>query len=242
MLKILIADHSEEFRVALAGILRSRYVVECCSNGIEALSMLGNSHPDILIIDLMLPEADGLSVIKQATGSGICPTILVTSRYFSDYVLDALQKYQVAWAVQKPCRLESLIERVDDLAAQAAPAILQPVPRTVITTALLAMNFPTNQKGFTYIREAILILSQDPGQQLTKEIYPAIGKAHHSNGKAVERAIRHSVFTAWSNPNHDAWRQYFPCDSNGNIPHPTNSEFLSRMADLVLQFPRQKAI
>ena len=242
MVKILIADSSSEFRIALAGALQSRYLVESCGDGAQALSLLQSDPPDILVLDLMLPEVDGLAVIKQAAEAGICPTLLVTSRYFRDYVIDTLHRYQVACAVLKPCRIQNLADRIQDLAEQIVPALpARPTPRSAITTALLAMNFPTKQKGFTYIREAVLMLAQDPGQQVTKEIYPVIGKAHGSNFKAVERAIRHSINCAWNQSDREVWRRYFPTAPNGQVPKPTNSAFLSRLADMVQQFPQRKA-
>ncbi len=240
MVKILIADNSEDFRVALAGALRSRYAVESCGDGLQTLSRLQSDPPDILVLDLMLPEVEGLTVLKQAAEAGICPTVLVTSRLFTDYVTDALQRYQVAWAVQKPCQIQALVERIQDIAQQMDTSqIRPPVPRSVITTALLAMNFSTRHRGFAYIRESVLMLASDPGQQLTKEVYPTVGKAHGSNGDAVERAIRHAISSAWQQADTGSWREYFPCTPNGQVPKPTNAAFLTRLADMIHQYPQQ---
>ena len=86
-----------------------------------------------------------------------------------------------------------------------------------------------DDKGYPYLRLDM------------KEIYPVIGKAHGSNFKAVERAIRHSINCAWNQSDREVWRRYFPTAPNSQVPKPTNSAFLSRLADMVQQFPQRKA-
>ena len=57
-MKLLIADGNEEFRRALAAELQGAYHVRCCGDGKEALSLLRSFVPDVLVLDLMLPELD----------------------------------------------------------------------------------------------------------------------------------------------------------------------------------------
>ena len=60
MQKVLIADGSEEFRQALADALRGIYHIRTSREGNEALALVMDYEPDILVLDLMLPGLDGL--------------------------------------------------------------------------------------------------------------------------------------------------------------------------------------
>ena len=95
--KLLIADGNEEFRRALAAELQGAYHVRCCDDGKEALSLLRSFAPDVLVLDLMLPGLDGISLLQSAAASGLCPMVLVTSRFYNDYVLTALGELSVGY-------------------------------------------------------------------------------------------------------------------------------------------------
>lgn len=75
-MKLLIADGNEEFRRALAAELQGAYHVRCCGDGKEALSLLRSFVPDVLVLDLMLPELDGISLLQSAASAGLCPMVL----------------------------------------------------------------------------------------------------------------------------------------------------------------------
>ena len=71
MHKLLIADCSEDYRLALSAVLSGQYQVLCCRSGTEALTLLHQERPDILVIDLMLPELDGVTVLERAQADNI---------------------------------------------------------------------------------------------------------------------------------------------------------------------------
>lgn len=102
-MKLLIADGNEEFRRALAAELQGAYHVRCCGDGKEALSLLRSFVPDVLVLDLMLPELDGISLLQSAASAGLCPMVLVTSRFYNDYILGALGELSVGYMMRKPC-------------------------------------------------------------------------------------------------------------------------------------------
>ena len=80
--KLLIADGNEEFRRALAAELQGAYHVRCCDDGKEALSLLRSFAPDVLVLDLMLPGLDGISLcraLREEHGVQV-PVIMLTAR------------------------------------------------------------------------------------------------------------------------------------------------------------------
>lgn len=242
MQKVFIADTCEEFRTALSGSLRTQYRVESFHDGAVVLGRLRKEKPDLLIIDLMLPNQSGMTILKAVKEENLCGAVIVTGRFFSDYIVDSLKQYPVAFLVLKPCSVGALIDRIQDLCASIAGAENDlPDPHCAASGILLALNFSTNKKGFRYCRESILMLSDNPGKQVTKEVYPALAKENNTTRTAVEKAIRSAIDSAWESRNDVVWRQYFMPAPNGVIPRPTNTQFLTRIADVIEAERRDEA-
>ena len=232
MQKVLIADHNEDFALILAGALRGRFLVETCPEGARALERLRRERPDVLILDLMIPGMQGLELLKTVRTEGLCGVVIVASAFYSNYVMDAIQRYQVDYAVRKPCSVQFVIDLLDDMLA--VPELIvtgSPDPESVVASMLLALNMPSHRKGFRYLRMGILMCAQDPTLQVTKRVYPEIAKEFGTSKQAVEKAIRAVIDVAWKNRNDNMWRQYFPAAADGKIPKPTNTQFLFRLAE-----------
>ena len=70
--KILLVDDKGEFRMLLSIFLAEKYEVHTAGNGLEALAALQNGlDPDMIVTDLMMPEMDGKSLIRQVKTSGV---------------------------------------------------------------------------------------------------------------------------------------------------------------------------
>lgn len=235
--KLLIADGGEEFRRALKEMLQGAYLVRTCRDGKEALELLRSFKPDVLVLDLMLPELDGISLLQSAIQDNTAPVVLATSRFINDYVLEAAEKLGMGYLVHKPCDLRATAARIVDLTRcrHAAPTC-QPDPRYHVSNLLLSLGVPPKRSGYRYLREAIPIMARHPDLPVTKELYPAVGALCQSDSSNVERSIRSVINTAWERRDERIWQLYFPPDATGHIPRPTNAAFILRLADcLALQ-------
>lgn len=242
MHKVFIADYSEDFTVVLAGALRASCQVETCSDGDQALARLRSICPDVLVLDLMLPGLPGLDVLRAVKEEGLCSAVIVTSFFYSDFLLEQLQRLSVDSVLRKPCSVQAVLDRVEELRGRVRPGGLrQPDPHCAVSSMLLSLNMPAHMKGFRYSREAILMLAEDPTLQVTKHVYPTIAKQNSTTNTAVEKAIRSAIDAAWSARNDRLWRQYFLPASSGQIPRPTNAQFLARLADAVAEGKRSAA-
>ena len=231
-LKMLIADGSEEFASALADLVRGAYVLRQSRDGLEALALLGSFRPDILVLDLMLPGLDGISLLRQAAAAGLQPMVLATSRYVSDYVVEAVNQLGVGYLMMKPCDVRATAARLQDLTQRLKqPLFTQPDPRTAVSNLLLALGVPTKLRGYTYLREAVLERMRDPAQSVTKELYPTVAALCAATPIQVERSIRSAIAAAWTRRDEQMWRMYFQPDPDGQLPRPTNAAFISRLAD-----------
>ena len=231
-LKILIADNADDFRGALADTLHGAYHVRTAGDGVQTLQLLRSFLPDILVLDLMMPGLDGITLLQKAADSGVRPTVLATTRYISDYILDAADRLGIAYLMIKPCDIGAAVSRIADMSQRMkTPVFSHPEPRAMVSNTLLRLGIPTKLRGYTYLREAILIMAQSPGQSITKELYPSVAVACGATATQIERSIRSAVNTAWVHSDRNIWQLYFPPGDSGSIPKPTNAAFISRLAD-----------
>ncbi|HIT34503.1 MAG TPA: response regulator [Candidatus Faecousia intestinigallinarum] len=234
MLRLLIADGSEEFCEILAEQVRREYYFKTCREGREALSLLRSFQPDILVLDMMLPGLDGVSLLQQAASTGHKPMVLATTRFVSSYVVEAVQRLEVGYLMVKPCDVQALIQRLQDLSRRLkTPVFTLAEPRTTVSNMLLRLGVSTKLRGYCFLREAVMLMAKDPAQSVTKELYPAVAALCDGNPKQVERAIRSAIHSAWAARDEKIWGQLFPPDSDGNIPRPTNAAFISMLADML---------
>lgn len=80
-MRILIADDEEDMANALAAILtRNRYAVDTVGNGRDALEYALSGDYDCLVLDIMMPELDGLEVVRELRAAGnTAPVLLLTA-------------------------------------------------------------------------------------------------------------------------------------------------------------------
>ena len=228
MIKILIADPSEEYRFALTTLLQPDYTLLTCSTGDQALALLRQEQPELMVLDLMLPGMDGLGLLAQARKEGICPPALVSSLFLHDHVVNALQKENVVYLVRKPCNLEALALRIRELTRELSPRLsFYPDARSVVSEALFELGLPASRLGYANCREAVLMLREDPGASLSKEIYPAIARSQGVSSTSVEKNIRDAIADGYSRRNEGVWRRYFPVAPDGRVHKPTNRRFLA---------------
>lgn len=233
MLKLMIADTAEETRQLLADHLGAQCAVATCADGEAALQLLQTFVPDILVLDLMLPQVDGLSVLRQLRRLEMPTMVLVLLAVNSPFVQEQLQHLQVDYVLTKPCAYAALQDRVTDFMEklQDAPICAQQENR-MISQMLLHMSFAPKLDGYSYLVDAIPLYAKDPSQAMTKELYVAVGALHSKAGPLVERAIRNAIDKAWQSGDPAVWRKYFPCGPDGTVPRPSNGSFITRMAQL----------
>lgn len=90
------------------------------------------------------------------------------------------------------------------------------------------LGHPDHLSGTEYLRTAVGIYH--PGIGMTKELYPAIARAHDTTPSRVERAMRHSIQNAWSRGNMESQLRMFGYTINPTTGVPTVGEWCATMA------------
>ena len=232
--KLLIADMGEEFRQSLADQVRGTYRIRVCQEGHQTLETLLSFKPDLVVLDMMLPGLDGVSILEALENCGMHPMVLAVSKWTNDYMVRAASRYGVGYMMTKPCDVKAVAARLKDLTQLLEPTeIANPDSRTVISNILLGLGFSTKLRGYAYLREAILEMAKHPGQSVTKILYPEVGKICDASETQVERSIRSAILKAWEKRDEAMWRLYFPASSDGAVERPTNAAFIATIADRI---------
>ena len=251
---VLIADSAEDFSTALTAALQRTsgfQVVGTAADGEQAVRMITERKPDILILDLMLPKKDGLGVLKAISGMERKPITLATSAFVTEYVSTAAANLGVRYLMLKPCDLTAVVERLEEL--RAGESLRMSTSRrggktsieSMVTNIIHEIGVPAHIKGYQYLREAIIIAVNDMDviNAITKVLYPQVAKAFQTTPSRVERAIRHAIEVAWDRGDLDTLQRFFGYTVSNTKGKPTNSEFIALIADkLQLQLKGAKAM
>ena len=112
MTRVLVVDDSPQILVTLRLNLRARdYDVQVAADGRQALDAAADWHPDLIILDLGLPDLDGAEVIRRVRGWSQVPIIVLSGRAGSQDKVDALDAGADDY-VTKPFGVEELLARI----------------------------------------------------------------------------------------------------------------------------------
>ena len=227
MRTLLLAEESAEVASCIVRLLRGEFQVSVCHTGDTALDMLEQKRPDILILNLMLPFMDGLTLLQE---SAYRPAyILAYSRFVNKYTADRALELGVGALLNNPTPRTVAVRLVDYLAGRG-PEEKEQTPQAKIALQLHLLRFASYLDGYRQLCVGIPLFHQDPQQNLSKELYPEIAAACGcKTEKCVEHSIRKAIQDAWKRRVPGAWEQFFP-----NITCcPSNKVFLARMAELL---------
>ena len=139
-MKILIADDDRQILRALRILLTARgYEVLTASTGAEALSEAVEHHPDLVMLDLGMPELNGIEVIEGLRGWSTVPILVVSGRTGSADKVDALDAGADDY-VTKPFAADELLARIRALTRRQSSAADEPAVRFGDITVDLAAH------------------------------------------------------------------------------------------------------
>ncbi|HCM88452.1 MULTISPECIES: response regulator transcription factor [Vagococcus] len=112
-MKILIVDDEPNIlEIIDAYLVASHYTVITANNGIMALEKFEQHSPDLVVLDLMLPDIDGLSVAKKIREASETPIIMLTAKSKEDDILTGLRLGADDYMV-KPFSPKELVARIE---------------------------------------------------------------------------------------------------------------------------------
>ena len=238
--RVMLANGNEEFCGKLAAALKQtdRYaVVGTANDGVRAIQQVRELKPELLVVDLMLPQADGMSVIKAAAALEKKPVMLVLAEFVTEYVSAMFMNLGVQYIMLKPCTCHAVVERLDEIReSRRKPSVTRSREANVeamVTSIIHEIGVPAHIKGYQYLREAIMIAVNDMDviNAITKVLYPQVARTFSTTPSRVERAIRHAIEVAWDRGDLETLQRFFGYTVSNTKGKPTNSEFIALIAD-----------
>lgn len=250
-IKVLLADASEDYRKLMSELLLAESDFELCGatgDGYDALALVEAAKPDVLLTDVVLSGADGLTLMKRCSVLPERPAVIVVSGFTGEQTLAEAGALGAAYFIAKPCDTIALFSRIRQVASapRHAPehverSLAQPSERSLdalITDVIHEIGIPAHIKGYQYVREAIRIVISDMDaiNGVTKILYPTVARKYRTTPSRVERAIRHAIEVAWDRGDLETLQKFFGYTVSNIKGKPTNSEFIAMIADrLTLQ-------
>lgn len=132
---ILIVDDEIHTREALTRYLRGRFEVSCAEDGAAAIALLKSRDFDLVLTDLRMPGADGMSVLEAALSKASPPVCVVFSAYGTIESAVAAVKAGAFDFVPKPVKLDRLDRVIDKALARRAAEAPPEVPERSLTSS-----------------------------------------------------------------------------------------------------------
>ena len=250
--KVMILDDNRDFLEILKNYVDTKEELEVVCydyDGRNADKLLEEYKPDILLLDIVMPEKDGLNVLEDLSKKKKMkkPLIIVMSSIGQEKITQTAITLGAMYYVVKPFDIKKLVDRVIELtkeevvgdlkivqsAAISHKEISKSVLENRVTQTIHDIGVPAHIKGYQYVREAILMSIQDDDliNAVTKSLYPHLAAKFNTTPSRVERAIRHAIEVAWNRGQIEVHDKIFGYTVNSNKGKPTNSEFIAMIAD-----------
>ena len=259
-LSILIADDNQDFSNTLLSYINHQEdmeVIAVAKDGNEAVDMISNTLPDVVLLDVIMPHLDGLGVLEKINvlRTENRPTCIMLSAVGQDKITQKAVAAGADYYVVKPFDIEVLIKRIREI------KFFKPIPignnfiareprqkyielsdknakneenlEALVTNIIHEVGVPAHIKGYQYLREAIMMVVNDIDviNQITKSLYPKIAFKYSTTPSRVERAIRHAIEVAWGRGQTETVEGIFGYTISASKGKPTNSEFIAMIAD-----------
>jgi two-component system, OmpR family, KDP operon response regulator KdpE len=169
--RILVVDDDPQLARALRITLTAHgYQVDTAADGATALASASRNRPDLVILDLGLPDLDGVAVAQGLRGWSSAPIIVLSARQAEPSKVDALDAGADDF-VTKPFGMDELLARIRAALRRATPAPSRAAVTTVDFTVDLADKRVTTLTGEIRLTPTewhlLEVLAREPGRLVT---------------------------------------------------------------------------
>lgn len=252
--KVLIVKHDTKSALDIRKKLESKNDIEIVGvvyDGKNAVSSIKNNSPDVVIMDLLLPNVDGIAVMDEINKLSdknyrfIVKGNLSQIKFFESSYKGKFKNIFVN-IVDENVKEFDLYKEIIGISKSKAKDITVITDEEnegkernrlemMVTDIIHEIGVPAHIKGYQYLRSSIIMSVNDMEMlnSITKLLYPSIAKMYKTTPSRVERAIRHAIEVAWSRGKTDTINELFGYTISSGRIKPTNSEFIALIADKI---------
>ena len=253
-LNVAIADDNDRILELLSEIVsndKELNLVGKATNGEEMCKIIKEKEPDVVLLDLIMPKMDGLSVLEKVHEDKKIkksPVFIIVTAIGQERITEDAFRRGASYYILKPFRNETVLSRIKKVKRedyQDVQLVLKDVNsdentkeislENRVTDMIHEIGIPAHIKGYHYLRDAIMMAIEDMDvlNAITKILYPTVAKKHQTTSSRVERAIRHAIEVAWNRGKLDTLDELFGYTVSHGKGKPTNSEFIALVADTI---------
>lgn len=242
-IKLMVVDDNKEFCWLVRDYAEMQDDIDfigSAHDGLSALDMIKSKKPDVVLLDNVMPQLDGIGVLNhlQNFPAKDRPKIVTVTACPTDEFMTNAYRLGVNYAMSRKIDINEMFDRCR-MVLKNTPAQAKSEKLTVediegkVTAMIHEVGVPAHIKGYAYLRVAIMLVLED-GQlieSITKLLYPTVAKKFNTSASRVERAIRHAIEVAWDRGDTDTLNSIFGFTINQSKGKPTNSEFIAMISD-----------
>ena len=232
-IRLLIVDSDDQFSELAGHYLSSLPDIEIVGrekSGRSALHRIRAELPDTVLFDLILPELDGLSLLRSVMDLQSPPAMICCTRFYSDVTLEAARTYGACYLMYKPVELKALhpaisactqlhrsVRRINRTALESDTGGGQQYAR--IRNHLVSLGIPSKLIGCGYLAEGVRLATSDVSltRNLSKGLYLEISRSMNTTPSRVERCIRNAISVAYQTGGFEG--KLLACPSNKEFIH-----------------------
>ena len=249
---VAIADENERILDLLGEMIennREMKLVGKANNGEDVYTLIKEKQPDVVLLDLIMPKMDGLSVMEHVNRDNDIkkhPSFIIITAVGQERITEDAFRKGASYYILKPFSNQMILDKIREAGKYRIPeskafthveSVNKPEVNLEnrVTDMIHEIGIPAHIKGYHYLRDAILMAIEDMDvlNAVTKVLYPTVAKMHQTTASRVDRAIRHAIEVAWSRGKLDTLDELFGYTVNGGKGKPTNSEFIALIADTI---------
>lgn len=216
------------------GTFQVRYLT---SDGLDCLREVVSSQPDLVILDAVLENIDGLEVLKRLMEFHLPRTRRLLTTNYQNYLNDQALLWGADYCILMPCSEDILVQRARGLVVPSQGVIQDRDINACAIEIFRQIGAKENLKGYYFSLDGVRMLVRDPDlvmrRKITSELYRGIAMLHDlPSASQVERAMRTFTDRIFRSGDPEVLRQYFsPTDvARSRI---TNTAFLAAVAERV---------
>lgn len=246
--RILAADDNRDFIDDLKAYIDSQEDLELIGiayNGTEALELIAQLSPDLVLLDMTMPNLDGLGVLEILQKEKSSPFVILLSEFGQECIIRRACRLGADYYMLKPFGLDILAKRIRQIGLGLSETerekcninCLEIIGQkkknweAELTMLLNQMGLSPRTKGFLYLRDSIVKVIQDDSisGRIKGNLYPWVAEKYQVNQKRVKDRIQYAVDIAWKGENRIFTNNYL--DFEDGHRKPANLEFIMAVAD-----------
>ncbi|MDD4496281.1 MAG: sporulation transcription factor Spo0A [Eubacteriales bacterium] len=253
-ISILIADDNNVFCEVLCEYLNrceDMVVKGVAKDGLEALDMIKELSPEIVVLDLIMPNLDGIGVLERIPDMKLkkMPIFIMLTAIGKDLFIQKAIELGAEYYILKPFDIEILISRIRQIHGEKS-AVHDKIPimsinderageiyqrrlEYIVTDMIKVLGIHPNSIGYHYLREAV-VMSMEYNHLhnlIMNLIYCEIADKHHTTTKSVARSIRCIANIAYKNLENLKMKEKDMTIELNTKKKPTNVQLISLLAD-----------